>query len=323
MENKSKFMLFFFTLKISVSLMYSINNSTLMKPLQKLMLPFLCTFSVLIYAQNTDDVTIETIKLSDNVYMLIGQGGNIGVSVGEDGVFIIDDQYAHMSSKIEAAIKKLSDKPFQFLVNTHWHGDHTGGNESMNTLGATIIAHDNVRKRLEETPNRDTSMRPKEALPIITFNDKLNIHINGEQVAIFHVDNAHTDGDALLYFTKSNVLHTGDVYFNGRYPYIDLNSGGSVNGYIEAVKQTLMLIDDDTKIIPGHGKLSNKEEYTFFLNMLETIKTNVLAEIENGKTEDEVVANASITKTYDDLGYSWNFISSEKTRRAFYKSLKE
>ena len=302
--------------------MYSINNSTLMKSLQKLMLPFLCSFSVLIYAQNSDDVTIETIKLSDNVYMLIGQGGNIGVSVGEDGVFIIDVQYAHMSSKIEAAIKKLSDKPFQFLVNTHWHGDHTGGNENMSTLGATIIAHDNVRKRLEETPNRDTSMRPKEALPIITFNDKLNIHINGEQIIIFHVDNAHTDGDALLYFTLSNVLHTGDVYFNGRYPYIDLNSGGSVNGYIEAVKQTLMLIDDDTKIIPGHGKLSNKEEYTFFLNMLETIKTNVLAEIENGKTEDEVVANASITKTYDDLGYGSGFINSERFRRTLYKSLK-
>lgn len=323
MENKSKFMLFFITLKVLVSLMYSINNSTFMKSLKKLLLPFLCSFSVLISAQNSNEITIETIKLSDNVYMLIGQGGNIGVSVGEDDVFIIDDQYAHMSSKIEAAIKKLSDKPFQFLVNTHWHGDHTGGNENMNTLGATIIAHDNVRKRLEETPNRDTSMRPKEALPIITFNDKLNIHINGEQIIIFHVDNAHTDGDALLYFTESNVLHTGDVYFNGRYPYIDLNSGGSVNGYIEAVKQTLMLIDDDTKIIPGHGKLSNKEEYAFFLNMLETIKKNVLAEIENGKTEDEVAANTSITKTYDNLGYSWNFISSKKTRCAFYKSLKE
>lgn len=326
MENKSKFMLFFITLKISVSLahfIYLINNSTLMKFLQKLILPFLCSFSVLIYAQNSDEVTIETIKLSDNVYMLIGQGGNIGVSVGEDGVFIIDDQFARLTSKIENAIKKLSDKPFQFLVNTHWHGDHTGGNQNMNNLGAIIIAHNNVRKRLEETPNRDKTMRPKEALPVITFNDKLNIYINGEQVAIFHVDNAHTDGDALIYFTQSNVLHTGDTYFKGRFPYVDLNSGGSVNGYINAVKNGLMIIDSNTKIIPGHGSLSNKEEYSLFLKMLETVKANVLAEIEKGKTEDEVATNTSITKTYDDLGYGSGFINSERFRKTFYKSLKE
>jgi glyoxylase-like metal-dependent hydrolase (beta-lactamase superfamily II) len=294
-----------------------------MKPLQHLILPFLCSFGVLIYAQNFDDVTIETIKVSDNVYMLVGYGGNIGVSIGDDSVFVIDDQFAALTPKIVAAIKTLSDKPIQFLVNTHWHGDHSGGNENFNKLGATIIAHDNVRKRLAETPNRDNTMRPKEALPVITFNDKLSVHINGEKVKIFHVHHAHTDGDALLYFTKSNVLHTGDLYFNGMYPYIDLGSGGSVNGYINAVKHTLKLINGDTKIIPGHGKLSNKKEYQEFLTMLETLKVNVLAEIDNGKTEDEVAINNSITKTYDDLGYSWNFISSEKIRRAFYKSLKE
>ncbi|MCF6295231.1 MAG: MBL fold metallo-hydrolase [Flavobacteriaceae bacterium] len=294
-----------------------------MKSLQKLILLFLCSFGVLIYAQNFDDVTIETIKVSDNVYMLTGYGGNIGISVGDDGVFVIDDQFAALTPKIVAAIKILSDKPIHFLVNTHWHGDHSGGNENFNRLGTTIIAHDNVRKRLSETPKRDKTMRPKEALPVITFNDKLSVHINGEKVAIFHVQEAHTDGDALLYFTKSNVLHTGDVYFNGMYPYIDLGSGGSVNGYIKAVKQTLMLINDGTKVIPGHGKLSNKAEYATFLTMLETLKANVLAEIESDKTEDEVAANNTVTKTYDDLGYSWNFISSEKIRRAFYKSLKE
>jgi glyoxylase-like metal-dependent hydrolase (beta-lactamase superfamily II) len=294
-----------------------------MKSLQKLILPFLSFFGVLIYAQNFDDVTIETIRLSNHVYMLTGAGGNIGVSVGDNGVFVIDDQFAALTPKIVAAIKTLSDKPIQFLVNTHWHGDHSGGNENFNKLGTTIIAHDNVRKRLAETPKRDKTMRPKEALPVITFNDKLSIHINGEKVKIFHVHDAHTDGDALLYFTKSNVLHTGDLFFKERYPYIDLNSGGSVNGYIKAVKQTLTLINDDTKIIPGHGSLSNKEEYQFFLSMLETLKTNVLVEIENGKTEGEVTSDTNITKTYDDLGYSWNFISSEKIRRAFYKSLKE
>ncbi len=289
---------------------------------QKLFSLFVLFINTGFFAQNSDDVTIESTKLSDHVYMLVGQGGNIGVSVGDDGVFIIDDQFARLSSKIEAAIKKLSDKPFQFLVNTHWHGDHTGGNENMQKLGATIIAHENVHKRLKETPNRDNSMRPKAALPVITFNDKLNIYVNGEQVIVFHASNAHTDGDALLYFTQSNVLHTGDTYFKNRYPYIDINSGGSIDGYINAVKSALILIDDDTKIIPGHGSLSNKAEYKIFLEMLETLRTNVQTEIDKGKTEEEVANNSAVTKYYDDLNYNWNFINSEKIKRAIYKSLK-
>lgn len=144
------------------------------------------------FAQRFDNVNIETTKLSDHVYMLVGAGGNIGVSVGEDGVFVIDDQFAPLSEKILTAIKAISDKPLNFLVNTHWHGDHSGGNENMTKAGATIIAHDNVRVRMEN-PRRDGSKNPKEALPIITFNDKLNININGEPIAVFHVENAHTD----------------------------------------------------------------------------------------------------------------------------------
>ena len=251
--------------------------------------------------------------------MLTGQGGNIGFSVGDDGVFMIDDQFARLTPKILEAIKKISDRPIQFLVNTHWHGDHTGGNENMAKQGVKIIAQDNVYKRLSES----TPETPKEALPIITFNDKLHIHVNSEDVLVFHVDNAHTDGDALLYFPESNVLHTGDTFFNGLYPFIDLDSGGSVDGYIAAVKKALIMVDDETKIIPGHGKLGNKEQYKFFLSMLEDLKSKVLAEIAKGKTEDEVTANTSLTKTYDDLGYSWDFINSEKIRRTFYKSLKK
>jgi len=286
-----------------------------MKYLKFLLVTIAFSIANFTVAQNFDNVTITTTKLSDNVYMLVGAGGNIGVSVGDDGVFVIDDQFAPLTTKIEAAIKTLSDKQIQFLVNTHYHGDHTGGNENMKKLGTTIIAHDNVRNRLED--------KPKDALPVITFNDELSLHINGEKISVFHVEHAHTDGDALLYFTKSNVLHTGDVYFNKRYPYIDLNSGGSVNGYIEAVKKGLSAINDDTKIIPGHGELSTKAEYQFFLEMLQTLKDNVLSEIKKDKTEDEVAANSEITKVYDDLGYSWNFISSEKIRRTFYLSLKE
>ncbi|WP_299222791.1 MBL fold metallo-hydrolase [uncultured Psychroserpens sp.] len=273
-------------------------------------------------AQRFNNVTIETINVAEHIYMLIGAGGNIGVSIGNDGIFIIDDQFAPLTPKIEAAIKKLSDKNITFLVNTHHHGDHTGGNANMSKLGATLIAHDNVRHRLETTPRRDNTMQPKDALPVITFNDELSIHINDEKIMVFHTEHAHTDGDALLYFTKSNVLHTGDTYFNGRYPYIDLNSGGSVNGYINAVKEGLKVIDDDTKIIPGHGSLSNKTEYENFLEMLEDIKTQIMAEISAGKTEEDVASNNTITKTYDDLNYGTGFINSEKIRRTFYKSLK-
>lgn len=274
-------------------------------------------------AQNSQEVKIDIKKISGNVYMLVGQGGNIGVSVGEDGVFVIDDQFARLSPTIISAIRTISDKPIKFLANTHWHGDHTGGNVNFQKEGAIIMAHKNVRKRLEEATNRDGSKNPKEALPVITFNDEMSVHMNGEEVAIFHPDNAHTDGDAILYFTESNVLHTGDTYFRGWYPYIDLGSGGSVNGYIEAVKTTLMLIDDETRIIPGHGPASNKKEYKSFLAMMEGLKSIILSEIQKGKTEEQVTNDASLTKTYDDQGFSWNFITSEKIRRTFYKSLKQ
>ena len=266
--------------------------------------------------RNFDDITIETTQLSDHIYMLVASGGNIGVSAGDDSVLVIDNQFAPLTPKILEALKKLSDKPVKIVMNTHHHRDHTGGNENFGKLGSTIIAHDNVRKRLENE-------QPKIALPIITFNDKLHLEINGEQVAVFHVENAHTDGDVMLYFTNSNVLHTGDTYFNGRFPYIDLSSGGSVNGYINAVKSGLMVVDENTKIIPGHGNLSNKAEYESFLKMLQTLKTNVLEEIKKDKTEDDVANNESLTKTFDDLGYGIGFINSEKIRRTFYKSLKE
>ena len=281
-------------------------------------------FVLNVNAQGFDNITIEATKLTDKIYVLTGAGGNIGVSIGEDGVFIIDDQFAPLTQKIEAKLKTLSDKPIKIVVNTHFHGDHTGGNANMHKLGATIIAHDNVRERLEKQPQRDGKLAPKEALPVITYNDKMSIHINGEKVAIIHVDNAHTDGDSMLYFLDSNVLHTGDTYFRGWYPYIDLNSGGSVDGYIAAVKQGLMLVDDNTKIIPGHGGTeSNKAEYTAYLKMLEALKANILKAIKEGKTENEIANDTSLTKTFDDQGYSWQFITSEKIRRTFYKSLKK
>jgi len=294
-----------------------------MKHYKHLLVAFLLSSSITVFAQKNKEVTIEVNKLSDHVYMLVGQGGNIGVSIGEDGVFMIDDQFAPLSEKIISAIKKLSDKPIKFLVNTHWHGDHTGGNVNFQKEGAIILAHDNVRKRLKETPKRDGTMNAKEAFPVVTFNDKMSIHINGEKVAVFHVDNAHTDGDSLLYFTESDVLHTGDTYFKGRYPYIDLRSGGSIQGYINATKAGLMVIDDTTKIIPGHGSESNKTEYTTFLKMLEEITATIQTAIDNKKTEEEVAKIETITEKYDDLGYGSGFINSERFRRTIYKSLKK
>jgi cyclase len=286
--------------------------------IKSLFVCFLFLHVTTLNAQNNEEVVIETQQLTENIYMLIGQGGNIGVCTGEDAVFIIDGQFARLTPKILDAVKAISDKPIHYLINTHFHGDHVGSNENLSKLGVKIIAHDNVYKRLNET----TPKTPKGALPVISFNDKLQLHINREDVLVFHVENAHTDGDALLYFTQSNILHTGDTFFSERFPYIDLNSGGSVDGYIEAVKKTLILIDEDTKIIPGHGVQSNKEKYQFFLSMMEDLRTQVLAEIKLGKTEEEVANNDSITKKYDDLGYSWAFINSERIRRTFYRSLK-
>lgn len=288
-----------------------------MSSFKSVVIAFFTLLSLTLSGQSRwDKVSISTTKLTDNTYMLVGAGGNIGVSIGDDGILMIDDQFAQLTDKILEALRKLSDQPIKYVMNTHHHGDHTGGNENFGKLGATIMAHDNVKKRLKEKS-------PLVALPVITFNNKMSLEMNGETVLIIHVNNAHTDGDALLYFTESNVLHTGDTYFNGRYPYIDLKSGGSIEGYINAVTTGLMLVDEDTKIIPGHGNLSNKAEYEAFLKMLETIKTNILSEIENGKTEDEVATNANLTKTYDDLNYGCCFISSEKMRRTIYRSLEK
>ncbi|EDP97435.1 MBL fold metallo-hydrolase [Kordia algicida OT-1] len=286
---------------------------------------FLITFAG--FAQKKE-IQIKVHKVTDHVYMLIGQGGNIAISVGEDGVFMIDDQFAHLTPKILEAIATVTDKPVKFLINTHWHGDHTGGNENMNKEGAVIVAHENVRKRMSvaqfnKDRNRTTPASPKGALPVVTFSKDVSFHFNDEDIFIFHVHEAHTDGDAMVYFTKSNVLHMGDTYFQGKYPYIDLNSGGSTQGYIAAIKKALLLINDDTKVIPGHRSLSTKAELQAYLEMLERIEKKIITEINAGKTEEEVTKNTALTKKYDDLKYGDWFISGEVLRKTFYRSLQK
>jgi len=273
-------------------------------------------------AQNKD-VKIETHQLTEQIYMLTGKGGNIGLFIGDEAVFMIDDQYAPLSPKILASIKKITDKPVSYLINTHWHGDHTGGNENMKKEGALIFAHENVRKRMSKDNmllGKNKPASTKEALPIITFTDDMMFHINGDDVLVSHVHNAHTDGDAFVYFTKNNIIHMGDLYFQGKFPFIDLASGGSIDGYIDAVNKILMIANNTTKIIPGHRNISNKTELTVFKNMLVSIRSLVQSEINKGKTLEEVTNNSELTKEFNSEYGGW-FITDDVFRATVYKSL--
>ncbi len=285
---------------------------------------FLCLTSLT--GQN-NEVTIKVDTLSKDVYMLTGQGGNVGIYVGESNVYMIDDQFDRLSEKLKAAIKTLTEKPLSILFNTHMHGDHTGGNAKFNTESTTIVAHDNVRKRImarqkknldEQKIDRDYYLK---MLPEVTFSEDITFYEGEETIMAFHVHNAHTDGDAMIYFLNNNVLHMGDTYFSGRYPYIDLNSGGSVEGYIKAHKKALMVINDETRIIPGHGRPSNKAELAAYVLMLEDIKEKVVKAISDGKSLEEVKKDPAIASAYD-ASYGNGYIKPDRMREIFYTSLK-
>ena len=259
-------------------------------------------------------VEIKTTLVTDGIYMLEGSGGNIGLSVGADGPFMIDDQFAPLSAKIEAAVAALTDQPVEFVLNTHHHGDHTNGNESFANAGATIVAHDNVRSRLAAESGAAAA-----SLPVITFSETATFYRNGHEIHIFHPDNAHTDGDAIVFFRDVNVVHMGDVMFSGLYPYVDVGSGGNLNGYIAALETANGMVDAETKIIPGHGPLSSKTELEASIAMLKDVRNRVQALIDDGLTEDQVVAAAPLADL--DATWSWNFINGERMTRAAYQSL--
>ncbi len=251
-----------------------------------------------------DKVQIKTVKLSENVYMLLGSGGNIGVYAGDDGVFLVDDQFAPLTKKIKAAVGKISDKKIRFVINTHWHFDHVGGNENLGEMGSVIIAHENVRKRMStdqfiEFFQKKVPASPKGALPIITFTKDLMFHLNGEEIHVFHANNAHTDGDAIVYFRNSNVIHTGDIYFAGIYPFIDTSAHGSVNGVIDAAQNVLSIINDNTKVIPGHGPLSNKAELSAYVEMLIRLRDIIGRQISDGKSLEEI-RSTKPTQQFDE-----------------------
>ena len=258
-----------------------------------------------VFAQtNPDEVEIQTIPLSDGIYMLKGDGGNIGMSIGEDGTFLVDDQFAPLSDKIKAAIATLTDKPIKFVVNTHWHFDHVGGNENFANAGAIVVAHNNVRKRMAteqfiEAFQRKVPPSPNGALPMVTFRNGTTFHMNNQTIGVQHIQlPAHTDGDSIVYFEEANVLHTGDTYFNGSYPFIDTSSNGSLLGMITAAKQMLGFTDAETQIIPGHGPLSNKTELEVYVAMLQDVQDKVNNAIASGLTLEEFIASQP-TAQYD------------------------
>lgn len=256
--------------------------------------------------QDFSSVEIETIRVADGVYMLVGSGGNIGLSIGEDGPFVVDDQFAPLTEKILAAIAEVSDGEVRFVLNTHWHFDHTGGNENFGEAGAFIVAHENVRRRMSvdqfmEAFDRAVPAAPPIALPIITFTEGVSFHWNGETIRVVHVENAHTDGDAIVMFENANVVHMGDTYFNGRYPFIDVQSGGGIEGVIAAADWVLERADSQTKIIPGHGALSGPEELRAYRDMLITVRDRIRMMINDGMSADEVVAS----KPTSDLDATW------------------
>ena len=240
-------------------------------------------------------VEVTNVEVADGIYMLQGEGGNVGVSVGEDGTFIIDDQYAEMTAKLLTAIKSLSGEAPKFLINTHWHGDHAGGNENFGRKGAIIVAHENVRESLKVEKsipafNMHKPPSPKEALPVVTFRQQMSLHFNGDDVRLFHVANAHTDGDAVVYFERANVIHTGDTFFNGFYPFIDTASGGSLAGMIAASAAILEMANEQTRIIPGHGPLATRADLQTYHDMLVQAETAIGSLVKAGKSADEVVA---------------------------------
>jgi Zn-dependent M28 family amino/carboxypeptidase/glyoxylase-like metal-dependent hydrolase (beta-lactamase superfamily II) len=269
-------------------------------------------------------VQIHVHAVSKNVYMLEGQGGNIGLATGDDGAFMIDDQFAPLSERIKEAIATVTSQPVRFLVNTHFHADHTGGNESFAKTGSLIVAHENARTRLAaamaEAAKKDAASAPgPKALPVVTFADALRFHWNGDEIHAFHVAGAHTDGDVILFFAVADVFHLGDVYFNGRYPYIDTQSGGSIDGMIAAVEKVLGMTKDTTKIIPGHGPLSNPAELRAYLEILKRARGTVADLLASGKSADDIVAAKPLADL--DAKLSWSFVNGERFLRSVIASL--
>lgn len=291
--------------------------------IRKIILPLLVSLSFSLHSKEKE-VIIDTQHVKGGIYMLKGQGGNIGLSSGKDGLFMIDDQYAPLSEKIKMAIREVSASPIKFLINTHWHGDHVGGNQNFAHTGAIIIAHKNVRKRMSSEQliklfNKKVKPSPESALPVITFADEIEFHINGEIAQVIHMPHGHTDGDSIIWFKGSNVIHMGDLYFAGAFPFIDISSGGSIDGVINAVNWVLENANRDTRIIPGHGSLSTMEDLLAYRNMLVEAKKQVRLAIK-GRGDLESIKQEKVLK---HLAIKWGggFIKQDAFVEIIFESL--
>ena len=291
-----------------------------MRKTSSFLICFIVTASL---AQDFDAIKIKTIKLSESIYMLEGSGGNIGVCIGEDGTFIIDDQFAPLTEKITAAIEKITPKPVQFLINTHWHFDHTDGNENFGSAGAIIVSHENSRKRMERDEvialvGTEQKAYSRDGLPKITFKESMSFHYNGETINIYHIGRAHTDGDAIIHFVESNVLHMGDVFVRYVFPFIDEPNGGNINGMIKTLDKAAELANKLTQIIPGHGQVSNRKDLLDYRKMLVTIRNRIKIQIEKGKTLKQIIAS-NPTQDYEGS----DFVTKDDFVKIVYDSIKK
>ena len=271
-------------------------------------------------------VEIKVTKVAGNIYMLEGAGGNIAASVGDDGIVIVDDQFAPLAVKIQAALKGITDKPVRFIINTHYHGDHTGGNEPFSNAGSTVIAQDNVRKRLESggiagnggSIGMENKPASKAALPIITFENNVTVHLNGEDIRALHFPAGHTDGDAIIFFPKNNVVHMGDDFVRYGFPFIDVASGGSVQGMIAAMEKSITMLPTDVKVIPGHGAVSNLDDVRAFVKMLKATSAVVQKAIDRKQTLEQM-KQAKILAPWEK--FSGSFVNTDAFIETLYNSL--
>lgn len=269
-------------------------------------------------------VEITTTKIAEGLHLLVGRGGNVAVVTGEDGVLLVDDQFAPLEKKIRDAVAAIDKRPIRFIVNTHWHWDHTGGNKGFASGGAQIVAHENVRVRMGapqrlELFDRDVEASPAAALPVMTFTRDAALHLNGMTLRVEHRPGAHTDGDAIVWFEERGTVHMGDIYFAGRYPFIDTSSGGSVAGVIAAATSVIDRIDAKAVVIPGHGPLSDRAGLTQYRDMLKRVRDRIAAAIADGRSEDEVVASAPSAEF--DATYGGGSIKAELFVRMIYQDL--
>lgn len=278
-----------------------------------------------VVAQPTDrfaKVEIKVQPLGDGVAVLFGAGGNIGVSYGPDGTVLIDDQFAPLTPKIQAAITELGAGPVKYLINTHWHGDHSGGNENFGKAGALIMAHDHVRERMlgiQKSGRGNDPASPKEALPTVTYHDGIKLHLNGDTVQVKHMKHGHTDGDSIVFWKKANVLHMGDLFFNKvTLPFVDLKSGGNARGILAAAEKALKIVNDETKIIPGHGPMANKADLVAYRDMMKSVIDAVEKAQAAGKSLEQVQAMKPAAQ-WD--GNPKAFIKGDAFVEAVYKSL--